>query len=271
MAFVAVAAVLALTAVTVAERFEQRMIDAPVVAAPVNTLESVALASGTMALTLGDGAAIVTTGVDAPAIELATATIGDVELVEAIDDVVIAQVDDEVSYDWGDVTEWYRSVPEGIEHGYTIDAPLSDSDDLAVTIGVTDGTPTLVDADTVSIARPGASTIWYQGLVAFDADGTDLPAAMAVVDGSIELRVDTGGAVYPVTIDPIISDAQVVRVAGANTPSRRRACNSTPGRSGGRRRAGDVIVRQQPRDDRSDRLSASRRQRSVAGRRREMS
>ncbi len=218
MAFVAVAAVLALTAVTVAERFEQRMIDAPVVAAPVNTLESVALASGTMALTLGDGAAIVTTGVDAPAIELATATIGDVELVEAIDDVVIAQVDDEVSYDWGDVTEWYRSVPEGIEHGYTIDAPLSDSDDLAVTIGVTDGTPTLVDADTVSIARPGASTIWYQGLVAFDADGTDLPAAMAVVDGSIELRVDTGGAVYPVTIDPIISDAQVVRVAGANAP-----------------------------------------------------
>ena len=57
-----------------------------------------------------------------------------------------------------------------------------------------------------------ASIVWYRGLIAFDADGTDLPAEMAVVDGAIELRVDTAGAMYPVTIDPVIADAEVVRV-----------------------------------------------------------
>ena len=76
-----------------------------------------------MAMTLRDGAATITTGVDSPAIELTTTTIGDLDLGDLVDDVVIAQADDEVSYDWGDVTEWYRTVPEGIEHGYTIDAP----------------------------------------------------------------------------------------------------------------------------------------------------
>ncbi|HSM67889.1 MAG TPA: FG-GAP repeat protein, partial [Ilumatobacteraceae bacterium] len=118
----------------------------------------------------------------------------------------------EVSYDWGDVTEWYRTVPDGIEHGYTIDAPISATDDLTVTVAVADGTPTLVGADTVSISRPGSTPLWYRGLIAFDANGTDLPAEMGVVDGDIELRVDTAGAVYPVTIDPVIADAQVVRV-----------------------------------------------------------
>ncbi len=164
-----------------------------------------------MALTLRDGAATITTGVDAPAIELSTATIGDVELDDLVDDVVIAQTDSEVSYDWGVVTEWYRTVPEGIEHGYTIDEPLSATDDLTVMVAVGDGTPTLVDDDTVAISRPTASVVWYRGLIAFDADGTDLPATIAVADDAIELRVDTTDAVYPITIDPVISDAQVVR------------------------------------------------------------
>ena len=31
---------------------------------------------------------------------------------------------------------------------------------------------------------------------------------MAVVDGDIELRVDTAGAEYPITIDPTISELQ---------------------------------------------------------------
>ena len=161
-----------------------------------------------MAMTLRDGAATITTGVDSPAIELATTTIGDLDLTDAANDAVIAQADDEVSYDWGNVTEWYRTVPEGIEHGYTIDAPVSTDDDLAVVVDVVDGDPTLVDDQTVAIQRTGAGIVWYRGLIAFDANGTDLPAEMAVVDGDIELRVDTAGAEYPITIDPVITEDQ---------------------------------------------------------------
>jgi hypothetical protein len=233
LSFVLVAAVLAVTAVSVAERIEVELTDAPVAAvpgspdpvvAPSNAVESdvlpasdapltsAVLPSGTMALTLRNGAATITTGVDSPAIELATATIGDLDLGERADDVVIAQADGEVSYDWGDVTEWYRTVPEGIEHGYTIDEPVSAEDDLAVVVDVVDGEPTLVDDQTVAIQRTGAGIVWYRGLFAFDADGTDLPAEMAVADGAIELSVDTDGAQYPITIDPVISDAQLIRV-----------------------------------------------------------
>lgn len=227
MSIVLLAAVLAVTAVSVAERIEVELTDAtvaevpsspdPVVApssAPASDaplLTSAVLPSGAMALTLSDGAATITTGVESTAIELATTAIGDLELADLADDVVIAQADGEVSYDWGDVTEWYRTVPEGIEHGYTIDAPLSDADELTVTVAVADGTPTLVDADAVSIERPGASALWYRGLIAYDAEGTDVPAAMDVVNGAIELQVDTADAVYPITIDPVIADAQVVR------------------------------------------------------------
>ncbi|HSM66980.1 MAG TPA: hypothetical protein VK860_11790, partial [Ilumatobacteraceae bacterium] len=211
MLFVLLAAVLAVTAVSVAERFEQNVLVAPTV--PDAPLTSAVLPSGTLALTLRDGAATITTGVDSPTIQLATTTIGDLDLSELVDDAAIAQSDSEVSFDWGGITEWYRTVPEGIEHGYTIDAPVSATDDLTVTVAVTDGTPTLVGPDNVSISRPGATPLTYRGLIAFDADGTDLPAEMAVVDGTIELRVDTTGAVYPVTIDPIISDAEVIRIA----------------------------------------------------------
>ena len=68
--------------------------------------------------------------------------------------------------------------------------------------------PTLVDDQTVAIQRTGAGIVWYRGLIAFDANGTDLPAEMAVVDGDIELRVDTAGAEYPITIDPTITEDQ---------------------------------------------------------------
>ena len=221
------AAVLALTAVAVADRVEQRLVapaapaadvsspDAAseIAAAPVATpltsqtpLTSAALPAGEMVLTFADGSAAISTGANDPIFELGTTTIGDVDLSGV--EPVLAQGDAEVSADWGDVTEWYRPTGDGIEHGYTVDAPVSTGDDLTVTVDVVDGEPTLVDGQTVAIERAEGGIVWYRGLFAFDADGTDLPAEMGVVDGDIELRVDTAGAEYPITIDPTISELQ---------------------------------------------------------------
>ncbi len=120
-------AVLALTAVAVADRVEQRLVapaapaatdldatpaDAP--SAPGNAsptdptpLTSAALPAGEMVLTLADGSAAISTGADDPIFELGTTTIGDVDLSGV--EPVITQGDGEVSADWGDVTEWYRA------------------------------------------------------------------------------------------------------------------------------------------------------------------
>jgi len=221
------AAVLALTAVAVADRVEQRLVapavpaadvsspdaapeiaDAPV-AAPLPSqtpLTSAALPAGEMVLTFADGSAAISTGANEPIVELGTTAIGDLDLSGI--DPVLAQGDGEVSADWGDVTEWYRAAGEGVEHGYTVDVPVASGDELRVTVDVVAGEPSLVDGQTVAIERDGASIVWYRGLFAFDANGADLPAEMFVVDGDIELQVDTGGAEYPITIDPIITDSQ---------------------------------------------------------------
>ena len=219
-------AVLALTAVAVADRVEQRLVapaapaatgldatsadapSAPGNASPTtqNPPTSAALPAGEMVLTFADGSAAISTGANDPIFELGTTTIGDLDLSGV--EPVIAQGDGEVSADWGDVTEWYRAAGDGIEHGYTVDAPVSTGDELTVTVDVVDGEPTLVDGQNVAIERAEGGIVWYRGLFAFDANGTDLPAEMAVVDGDIELRVDTAGAEYPITIDPTISELQ---------------------------------------------------------------
>ena len=226
------AAVLALTAVAVADRVEQRLVApaapaadvsspdaAPeIAAAPVATplrgptpLTSAALPAGEMVLTFADGSAAISTGPNEPVFELGTTTIGDVDLSGI--DPVLAQDDGEVSADWGDVTEWYRTAGNAIEHGYTVDEPVSAGDDLTVIVDVVDGEPALVDDQAVAIERADGGIVWYQGLFAFDANGTDLPAEMAVVDGDIELLVDTAGAEYPITIDPIITADQELLAA----------------------------------------------------------
>ncbi len=89
---------------------------------------------------------------------------------------------------------------------------MSSTDELTVTVAVGQGSPRLVDDQTVAIARAGADTIWYRGLSRVRRRRCpDLPAEMAVVDGDIKLRVNTAGAEYPITIDPIISTYQLIR------------------------------------------------------------
>ena len=80
--------------------------------------------------------------------------------------------------------------------------------DLAVTVDVVAGAPTLVDEQTVAIERTDGTTVWYRGVFAFDATGTDLQADGHHDDGDIELRVDTASAEYPITMNPTITEAQ---------------------------------------------------------------
>jgi hypothetical protein len=101
-----------------------------------------------------------------------------------------------VALDHGDVVEWFAATDAGLQHGWTVHAA---SDELALSVEVRAGRVTAIDRDGRGAALEGADGArWrYDGLAAWDARGTPLPAAM---------RAEGDGLV--VTVDPTIGDVQ---------------------------------------------------------------
>ncbi len=131
-----------------------------------------------------------------------------------------------VEYRRGPVTEWYLTGPLGLEQGFTLARPpraergvsdepltlaLAIDGDLQPSLsspqeGGGDGgrprTLTLLDAD-------GRPLLRYTGLTAYDAGGHELPAWLELAKGELRVRVEDAGARYPVTVDPLIQQAQL--------------------------------------------------------------
>ncbi len=107
------------------------------------------------------------------------------------------------------VSEWYVNNKDGVEQGYTVvSRPDSVNDGEAVILeialdglsahDVVDGTLSLQDGDDVVFE--------YSKLVVYDARGDILDSAMSVTpEGGILLSYYDEGAVYPVTVDPLIT------------------------------------------------------------------
>jgi len=100
------------------------------------------------------------------------------------------------------VTEWFRSVADGIEHGFTFATPVAE---IAIPIHVTGA------ADVHAVARGYAlGEVTYTDLHVRDAEGRELLGSMEWVatDGTLWLRVtpeQLAGATFPVTVDPLIA------------------------------------------------------------------
>ena len=120
------------------------------------------------------------------------------------------------------VTEWFENGERGVEQGFTLDTANGESVrrmELRVT---TELQPKLrPQADGVDfIDAKGDAQLHYDGLQAFDAEGNKLKSWIEVTSipslgsqsfsSSVEphlltLAVDTTGARFPVTVDPVIS------------------------------------------------------------------
>ena len=118
------------------------------------------------------------------------------------------------SYPRGPVTEWYVNRTDGLEQGFTI---LNAADGSATPPATTILGLTFNAELTARIERDGRNAAFhlrkggrlayhYDGLKAWDADGTVI-AARLENGGERTLRVvlDTAGATYPVTVDPLLS------------------------------------------------------------------
>ncbi|MFN0112380.1 MAG: putative Ig domain-containing protein, partial [Blastocatellia bacterium] len=122
-----------------------------------------------------------------------------------------------------EITEWYVNKPEGLEQGFTLNAPpqsqISNSKStmpLRLNLRVSgDLQPELTDNQQAIVLKnsAGNSLLSYDKLSAWDADGKSLVAEMKVSGNDITLEVDDRKARYPVTIDPMISLQQKLTAA----------------------------------------------------------
>ncbi|MBW2254042.1 MAG: tandem-95 repeat protein [Deltaproteobacteria bacterium] len=116
----------------------------------------------------------------------------------------------EVTYTRPGLTEWYVHEPRGVEQGFTVHQRPDGEGPLVVSVALD------TDLDVLPIGtglgftdETGRVVATYDGLVAWDADGDALAAAMhldcAEADCLVELRVEDGHADYPITVDPVVA------------------------------------------------------------------
>lgn len=114
----------------------------------------------------------------------------------------------EIRRNGGDVVEWFVHREEGLEQGFTLNQRLAGAEDtVLVSLAVEGGLralPTEPDADSIRLAdASGQTRVRYAKLLAWDADGRQLPSRMEGLGDRIHIRVDDVGATYPLTIDPV--------------------------------------------------------------------
>src|SRR5213078_3885734 len=78
----------------------------------------------------------------------------------------------------------------------------------------------LAGAQVRFVTPSGRVAARYGGLVAVDAHGRRLPATLALVGGSLRLRVDDRGARYPLRIDPFVQQGAKLTGSGESGSGR---------------------------------------------------
>ncbi len=119
----------------------------------------------------------------------------------------------------GSLVEWYVNDDRGLEQGFTLlEAPASRDDGpvvLELALGG-DLVPHLAaDGRRVNLLRPGSplAVLVYDKLVVADAEGRELPARMEIIAGDavgddvLRIVVTDADAVYPLTVDPLLTSA----------------------------------------------------------------
>ncbi|HUI44086.1 MAG TPA: FG-GAP repeat protein [Terriglobia bacterium] len=132
-----------------------------------------------------------------------------------------------VEYRRGPLTEWYVNGPLGLEQGFALQARPHEramiaaqepSQPLTLSFALSGNLTASVDrAGTgLTLSRNGEAVLQYSGLMARDAAGKDLRAWMGVQGKEMLLKIDDAKAIYPLSIDPWVQQAELT-VVGATS------------------------------------------------------
>jgi len=106
------------------------------------------------------------------------------------------------------ITEWWRDVPGGLEHG--VDLALAFQRDLpgpgplALDVAVTGGRARLGATGEIEIVSDGERIATYGALSVIDADGATVPSRLVAMGEVIRIEVDDAEARYPLVVDPLV-------------------------------------------------------------------
>ncbi|MCZ7583394.1 MAG: integrin alpha [Deltaproteobacteria bacterium] len=130
----------------------------------------------------------------------------------------------------GGVTEWFDNGPEGIEFGYVVPAAPGGIGPLTVEVLAAGDLDGVEDAGggAVEFFDAARAVLRVGGAFAWDAGGRPLPARLEW-DGSLRIVVQDDGAIYPVTIDPVISSPASWQASGPSASAGLGASVSTAG------------------------------------------
>lgn len=115
----------------------------------------------------------------------------------------------------GGVVEWYENRQEGLEHGFIVQrgSHLAEADgsrlriSLAVSGLQSRGTEAAVDFVEPASRRP---VFRYGKLKVWDSQGRVLDSALEATDAGVDITIAAAGAVYPLTVDPLITSLEAV-------------------------------------------------------------
>jgi hypothetical protein len=112
------------------------------------------------------------------------------------------------------IEAWWLNGPLGLEHGFALAGAPAGGGPLVLELAV-DGAEVEASPEGARLRAAGGLVVEYTDLFAHDARGVPLAATMEVRAGAIDLVVDDAGALYPVTIDPLVW-AQATKLVASN-------------------------------------------------------
>jgi FG-GAP repeat len=126
-----------------------------------------------------------------------------------------------VEYRYGGLTEWYVNGPVGLEQGFTINqAPAggkTDGQPLVISLTVSGDLTPAVDKGRTSLTLHDGeerAELRDTGLTVRDASGKELPAWFEIQRRNLAIKVNDGGARYPIVIDPWVQQAKLTSSDG---------------------------------------------------------
>jgi trimeric autotransporter adhesin len=116
-----------------------------------------------------------------------------------------------VSYRWdARVEEWFLNSAQGLEHGFTIADRPPGAGLLRLHLAVRGNLHGEGSGRSVRfVDGAGVAVVNYAGLRAFDSAGRELRSYMTAEGGGLRIEVEESGAIYPVTIDPLVQQAYI--------------------------------------------------------------